>query len=234
MDVPSQIKSALQASSFPPPSQNLLSSLSPSIPLPSLLATAKSRILSSDLTSSPLINPSLPTLPAGIDSPAAKEVVLGRDTHVQVVDIENLSVSRWEQVEELEAIERGERTRGREVIQVTGEENENVGTQSQPATQAQPTQAGKNAIHRLTLQDRAGNKVYAIELRRIDKIGIGKTMMGEKILLKRGTVVARGTVLLTADKCVFLGGKIDAWQRTWVEGRLARLKAEVGQDRPTQ
>jgi RecQ-mediated genome instability protein 1 len=27
-----------------------------------------------------------------------------------------------------------------------------------------------------------------------------------------------------------LGGKIEAWQKTWVDGRLARLKEEIRQN----
>jgi RecQ-mediated genome instability protein 1 len=64
------------------------------------------------------------------------------------------------------------------------------------------------------------------------RIEVGKTFMGEKILLKAGTVVARGAVLLAPDTCVFLGGKIDAWHTAWAEGRLAMLKEKVGADRP--
>lgn len=146
----------------------------------------------------------------------------------------------WEQVEELEAVERGERTRGREVVRVTAEDDDgiagaNEGSQTQTTTQrraAATATAGKNATHRLTLQDRNGKRVFALEMRRMDRIGIGKTCMGEKLLLKAGTAVARGTVLLTPDSCVFLGGKIEAWQKAWMEGRLARLREAVGSDRP--
>jgi RecQ-mediated genome instability protein 1 len=79
------------------------------------------------------------------------------------------------------------------------------------------------------LQDCKGTKVFALELRRHDGIGVGKTQIGEKILLKAGTVVARGMILLEPDKCLLLGGKIEAWQKTWVDGRLARLKEEIQQ-----
>lgn len=155
---------------------------------------------------------------------------------MQVVDVENLSLSVWEQVEELEAVERGERTRGREVVRVTAEDDdENEGSQTQTGTQrraAATATAGRNTTHRLVLQDRNGKRVFALEMRRMDRIGIGKTCMGEKVLLKAGTVVARGTVLLTPETCVFLGGKIEAWQKSWMEGRLTRLKESVTSDRP--
>lgn len=180
----------------------------------------------------------MPVFPPNIDSATVQESTISQNTHVQVLDIENLSLSRWEQVEELEAIERGERTRGRQVIRVTDEENGEADGSSSSAGQTQASRAGAaalggaNAVHRLVLQDGRGKKVFAVELKRISGIGIGKTHIGEKILLRAGAVVARGTVLLTPENCTLLGGKIEAWHEAWMEGRLARLRESVGADRP--
>ncbi|KAL7951278.1 hypothetical protein V8C42DRAFT_303609 [Trichoderma barbatum] len=248
MDLVPQLRRAILAQSLPPPSQVLLTTLtsrSPPPPIPSLVATAKARLLASDLTNTTgaVVDPSIPVFPPNIDSATVQESSLAQNTHVQVLDIENLSSSRWEQVEELEAIERGERTRGRQVIRVTDEENNEADTSSSSAGQIQASRAGTaatttpsswgaNAVHRLVLQDGRGKRVFAVELRRISGIGIGKTHIGEKILLKAGAVVARGTVLLTPETCTLLGGKIDAWHEAWIEGRLARLKESVGADRP--
>ncbi|KAL7932497.1 hypothetical protein V8C35DRAFT_307252 [Trichoderma chlorosporum] len=248
MDLIPQLRRAILAQSLPPPSQTLLTTLtsrSPPPPIPSLLATAKARLLASDLTntSGSIVDPSMPALPPNVDSAAVQESALPHSTHVQVLDIENLSLSRWEQVEELEAIERGERTRGRQVIRVADEESGEADgsssfssaagqTQASRAAGAGPASVGANAVHRLVLQDGRGKKVFAVELRRVSGIGIGKTHIGEKILLRAGAVVARGTVLLTPETCTLLGGKIDAWHDAWVEGRLARLKESVGADRP--
>lgn len=176
----------------------------------------------------------LAPLPSNADSANTKEIKLQNDVHLQVVDVENLSLSRWEQVEELEAIERGERTRGREVIRVTADEDAatqgpGAGATTQNTNGAAPT-AGKNAVHRLTLQDHKRSRVYAVELKRIDAVGVAKTSIGCKILLRAGSVVARGTVLLTPENCVVLGGKIDVWHEDWTKGRLARLKEAAGGD----
>lgn len=205
------------------------------------------------------------------------ERVLSSDIHVQVLDIENLSRSRWEQVEELEALERGEGTRGREIIRLPngaaagdaddedaldlgeGESQapnggqassrvnsgargaaEGVGTSAPTAgagagnanSGTASAAAGRNATHRLVLQDCKGQSVYAMELKRIDQIGVGVTAIGEKFMLRSGTVVARGTVLLEPGNCVVLGGRIEAWQKPWVEGRLKRLREAVGEERP--
>ncbi|PNP56533.1 hypothetical protein THARTR1_03229 [Trichoderma harzianum] len=240
MDLIPQLRRAILAQSLPPPSQTLLTTLtsrSPPPPIPSLLATAKARLLASDLTntSGTVVDSSMPVFPPNVDSATVQESTIPQNTHVQVLDIENLSLSRWEQVEELEAIERGERTRGRQVIRVTDEENgEADGSSSAGQTQASraaggtAASGGANAVHRLVLQDGRGKKVFAVELKRISGIGIGKTHIGEKILLRAGAVVARGTVLLTPETCTLLGGKIDAWHEAWMEGRLARLRESVG------
>ena len=153
---------------------------------------------------------------------------------MQVLDIENISISRWEQIEELEAIERGERTRGREIIRVTDqdEQGDDDGGPRRNFGDGGGGGGGKNATHKLVLQDFKGNSIFAMEMKRIDKIGVGKMLIGEKMVLKAGTVVARGVVLLTPENVVMLGGKIDAWHKSWVESRLARLKESVGGDRP--
>ncbi|KPM40880.1 hypothetical protein AK830_g5652 [Neonectria ditissima] len=246
MDLTGQLRAAILAQSLPAPSTAFLSSLttarSPPPPLPSLLATAKARLLAADLCASSGLLLNAAALPGFPDAVAAvRETRLQRPVHVQVLDVENLALSRWEQVEELEAVERGETTRGREVVRVTADDDSNNAetTQSTQRTTATTTAtttaagvrpAGKNATHRLVLQDAKGAKLYAVELRRIDGIGIGKTQVGEKMLLKAGTIIARGTLLLEPDKCVLLGGKVEAWQKVWLDGRLTRLREAVRQE----
>ncbi|KAK7398569.1 hypothetical protein QQX98_012047 [Neonectria punicea] len=239
MDITGQLRAAILAQSLPAPSTAFLSSLttarSPPPPLPSLLATAKARLLATDLTSSSLLDgAALPSFPPAADTANNRETRLQRPVHVQVLDVENLTLSRWEQVEELEAVERGETTRGREVVRVTADDDDNSeGESTQRTTTTTATTsagvrpAGKNATHRLVLQDAKGAKLYALELRRIDGIGVARTQVGEKMLLKAGTVVARGTLLLEPDKCVLLGGKVETWQKVWLDERLARLHEAV-------
>jgi RecQ-mediated genome instability protein 1 len=93
------------------------------------------------------------------------------------------------------------------------------------------TSNSKNSTHKLLVQDSKGQTAQAIELRRVDRLAVGKTFIGEKMLLRAGTVVARGVVLLDPAQCVVLGGKVDAWHRAWVDGRLARLREAVGAER---
>ncbi|OHF01217.1 RecQ mediated genome instability protein Rmi1 [Colletotrichum orchidophilum] len=236
MDYTTKIRSALQTQSFPTPSIPWTTSLTsrvPTPPLPSLIATAKARLLASDLTTPGLLDQSAT---ASLPAPTLElpESVLQKDVPCQVLDVENLSLSRWEQVEELEAVARGEQTTGRRVVRLAAAEEpeyDNIDEGGAVGASRAPQQQRRNATHRLVLQDSKGNKIYAMELKRIDKIGIGSTYIGEKVMLKKGTVIARGTVLLEPEKCVMLGGKVDAWQKAWVEGRMARLKEAVEAER---
>lgn len=233
MNLAAQINTQLQSLNLPPPSrpwlQALVSARHPPPALPSLVMTAKTRLLASDLTTPGLLDPdSVPSisLPSGTTDPAVKETRLSHHVYVQVTDIEDLARSRWEQVEELEAIERGEQTRGREVIRlptndadaeeardaiVDGPGPRATGPRGGPAQSGPATAASNNkATHRLVLQDCKAQTVYGLELTRIPKIAVGTLNIGEKILLKKGSVVARGAVLLEPSTCLLLGGKIDA------------------------
>lgn len=255
MSLAVQIRNHLQTQNLPPPSQpwlqSLVSARDPPPPLKSLIMTAKTRLLASDLTSPGLLDPEAarrlcfsPPSPASapvgagavgiVGSPDVREARLPRDVYVQVLDVEDISRSRWEQVEGLEAVDRGELTRGREVVRlpvgggggVEGEEQE----PPQGAAAGGGGGASRNATHRLVLQDCQGQKVFAVELTRVPRIAIGMLNIGEKILLRKGTVVARGTILLEPSTCHILGGKVEAWQKAWLEGRLARLRGAVGAD----
>ncbi|KAK3347366.1 hypothetical protein B0H65DRAFT_521326 [Neurospora tetraspora] len=275
-----QLTTDFPTTSLPIPSLSWLTTLIPSNisrtpPLPSLLATARSRLLSSDLCTPGLLDANwVPShcfpgsltgqsLPGAVGYVNSQEQILDRDVVVQVLDVENLNRSKWEVVEELEAIERGEQTRGREVIRLPtsnntdgdGEgEGEGIdmgdgGTQTQTAAFAQNSTAQqqaaqqaarerKNATHKLTLQDSSGQRLYALELKRVEEISvpqsvngkmIGGTPIGCKLVLKRGTKVARGVVLLEPSMVKVLGGKVESWGRVWERGRLERLRGEVSQ-----
>lgn len=239
MSTATQLLAHLQMYNLPPPSQTWLQTIiatrNPPPPLPSLLMTAKTRLLASDLTTPGLLDATkIPTISFadGITAPTVKETRLSSDVYAQVVDVENLSRSRWNQVEELEAVERGEQTRGREVVRLlvdAGPEGDDpqAGTR-QTTTAAASSVAARNATHRLLLQDCKGQRVYALELVCMPEISIGSLHMGAKILLKKGTVVARGMILLEPQNCQMLGGKVEAWQKAWLDGRLARLKEAAG------
>jgi RecQ-mediated genome instability protein 1 len=209
--------------------------------MPAITATVKARLMAADIASSSVFDTTATSFPANITNPQTKEVRLQGDVLVQVLDIENLSRSKWEQVEELEAVARGEQTRGREIIRLpTGDQQDEESGTGMEATQPLPSgrpsggqasaAAPRNSTHRVVLQDHKGTIVYGLELVRIEKIGIGTMNIGEKILLKKGAVVARGVVLLEPSTCAILGGKIEAWQKAWKDGQLVRLKESIASE----
>lgn len=81
---------------------------------------------------------------------------------------------------------------------------------------------------KLTLVDIKGTQISAMEFQMIPKLdmppGIG---IGCKILLKQGSKIARGMVLLEVNKVVVLGGKVEAMDKEWREGLEGRLKASI-------
>ena len=225
----------------------MLPNRKPMPPLAALVATARARLMAADIANASVLDPAAAAaLPANLSNPEVRELRLGRDVLVQVLDIDNLTKSKWEQVEELEAIARGEQTRGREIIRLpaAGEDDGNdndeasyssaatqslvaagAAARSAPGTNA--TAAPKNSTHRLVLQDCKGQKVYGLELKRMERIGVATMNIGEKMLLRKGAIVARGVVLLDPATCTIMGGRVEAWQKAWLDGRLARLKESI-------
>jgi RecQ-mediated genome instability protein 1 len=131
--------------------------------------------------------------------------------------VEDMSKSRWEQIEAIEALERGEGTKGREIIRVAAPvEGDDVGGN---------VQRGGGGPHKLLLQDATGRRAYGIELKALEGVGVGMSI-GCKLVL-RDAVVARGVVLLEPGSTVVLGGKIEAMHKAWREGRKAALKKAI-------
>lgn len=146
---------------------------------------------------------------------------------VQLLGIEDMGKSRWEQIEAIEALERGEGMKGREIIRV-------------PAATATTTEGGNDddddgsgavggkgggGPHKLSLQDARGTGVYGIELKDIKWVGLGMSI-GCKMVLKN-VLVARGVLLMEPANTTILGGKIEALHRAWKKNRKAELKAAI-------
>lgn len=186
------------------------------VPLQAQKQTALFRILASDFRQSLQRRPGS-VFPANLADPNIKERKLSGPIPVQLLDIDDIGKSRWSQVEEIEAAEKGETTKGREIIRVLpNDEGSNVQDE-------QPKSAGP---HRLTLQDAEGSTLYGIELHDIPGIDLSLNI-GAKMVLQNITV-ARGVALLDPSCVQVLGGKIEALHKTWKEERKQRLKTLAG------
>lgn len=128
---------------------------------------------------------------------------------MQVLDIEDIGRSRWSQVEAIEQEERGETTKGKEIIRITASEE----------GEAEDKSAGP---FKLLLQDAQGTRVYGFELFSVDRINFNLNI-GAKLVL-RDVTVARSTILLEPKSVTVLGGKIEEMHKRWKEGRKEALK----------
>ena len=196
-----------------------------STPLPALQKTVLFRLLASDFTTS-LQHGTVSVLPSDSTNVDVKERKLRATIPVQVLDIEDVGRSRWSQVDLLDQQERGEMTKGREIIRLAPE-TENDGDPMTTRDQQQQTMKSSGP-HKILLQDAQGTRIYGFELSSVDGIGL-QTAIGAKLLLK-DAVIARGVVLLEPRCVEILGGKVESWDQQWRKGRREVLaeKARAG------
>ncbi|KAJ4363761.1 hypothetical protein N0V95_000955 [Ascochyta clinopodiicola] len=192
--------------------QSFLSTTRPNTAIAALKQTCLFRLLATDITTS-LNQPAASLLPDDVLRGAVQSRPLTGPIVCQVLDIEDIGQSRWSQVEAIEARERGETTKGREIIRVIEPENDDSGQAAAPAQSKGP--------FKLLLQDAKGTQIYALDLRGID--GLNTNMnMGVKLVL-RNVDVRRAVVMLEPSNVQILGGKLEALDKAWKEGRKDRL-----------
>ncbi|KAJ9652697.1 hypothetical protein H2198_008064 [Neophaeococcomyces mojaviensis] len=234
------------------------------VPLASLASTAHFRLLSSDFTVS-LLARGPQVFPINVSDVQTKDTKLSNNIPVQVLEIQDISISKWSQIEAIERVERGEEIRGREVIRnVPGinddddvsanndQASANAGRSSSRSTGQSTSivtgssKKGTTGPHKLLLQDAAGTKAWAFEMSRIEKITIVNLnpplpgarevanqpqpegmQIGCKFLLKTGTNVRRGLIMLAPESVAVMGGRVEAWDKKWREQRKARLTQEL-------
>ncbi|KAF9892938.1 hypothetical protein FE257_000530 [Aspergillus nanangensis] len=187
---------------------NVVPSTARNAPVSALTQTALFRILASDFRESLSTSTASSLLPVDIFDPTVQERRLQGTIPVQVLDIEDIGSSLWSQVEAIERVERGETIRGREIIRTVSVE-ENSGQETDTTSRSTTAGAGENGStgsqgpHRLILQDAAGTRAVAIELKQVNGIAVGKLPIGAKILLQsvavalvengeKGTIVVKG------------------------------------------
>jgi RecQ-mediated genome instability protein 1 len=194
--------------------ESFLSTTRPNTPLPALKQTSLFRLLATDITTS-LSQPSNSVFPSDVLNGTIKSRIVPGPILCQVLDIEDIGHSRWSQVEAIEANERGETTKGRQIVRVVEQESEATAEAAAPVQSKGP--------FKLLLQDAKALKIYAMDLRGIDGLNTSMTM-GVKLVL-RDVDVRRGVIMLEPGNVQVLGGKLEALDKAWKEGRKERLKA---------
>lgn len=192
--------------------QSFLSTTRPNTPLPAIKQTAGFRLLATDITSS-LQPPANSVFPQDIPRGTVQSRIVPGPVVCQVLDVEDVGNSRWSQVEAIESKERGETTKGREVVRVVEQENDDPSAAVAPIHSKGP--------FKLLLQDAKGLKIYAFDIRGIDGLNTN-TAMGTKLVL-RNVDVRRGVIMLEPGNVQILGGKLEALDKAWKEGRKERL-----------
>ena len=85
--------------------------------------------------------------------------------------------------------------------------------------------------HKLLLQDIHGKRVFGIELKKVEGLGLGMSLGCKAVL--RNITVARGVILLEPRSMALLGGRINTLHQAWKENRKAELKVAIeARERP--
>lgn len=238
-------------------------------PLPALTSTAHFRLIQTDFTTT-LSAERQQLFHKDIADVNRKDIAVQHDTLVQILNIQDISTSKYHQIEAIERIEQGEEVRGREIVRrVPGamdddEDDSNASNPYSGSTAVSTTtvrasahtqssnapRKGSTGPHKLLLQDVAGSKCWAFELSRIERItimtqdppttgvngasGIPRPVegmqIGCKMMLKRGTQIKRGLIMLTQSDVNVIGGKVELWDQKWRETRKARLQEELNKE----
>lgn len=163
-----------------------------------------------------------------------------RDTLFQIVFLENVSHSIQDQYDELMSsydvegvgADRLKYTRQRVVRQINVEGDEQGNPQEQEVKQGN-TINNSNATFKLTLQDTSGNVAYGIELGKLSFLS-GKNFssgfpiqLGTKLLVKAGTKLFKGVLLLNQDNVEFLGGLVPEWNQDLQQKHMTYLKKRI-------
>lgn len=192
---------------------SFLANQRPTTPLPALIQTALFRLLASDITTTLNFHPNT-VFPADIHAAHLRERRLSGPIIVQVLAVEDISLSRWEQIEALEALEKGEGTRGREVVRAVA-----------PEEGAEDSISKGRGPHKLLLQDSQGERVFGIELKNVEGVALGMSIGCKAVL--RNITIARGVILLGPWNMTLLGGRINILHQAWKENRKAELKEAI-------
>lgn len=204
----------------------------PAPPLPSLTQTALFRLLASNLTNSLSQSNPNSTFSANINDANTKELRLSGDVPVQLLSVEDIGSSKWSQIEAIERVERGEEVRGREIVRTVDVDSSDA---RGGAAGAVSTMAKANrGPHKYVLQDAKGTKVMAWEMEKIEQMALGdkECVIGMKLVLKKGSLVRRGMIMLERAQVNVLGGRVEAWDEAWKGETKKRLMDAVSRNGP--
>ncbi|RPA84330.1 hypothetical protein BJ508DRAFT_206240 [Ascobolus immersus RN42] len=196
----------------------------PPSPKPAQLKTLLFRLLSQPISTT--LQPASNTcFPATIHDPTSigKSQILAGPIACQVIAIEDIGSSKFDQLERLEMKARGEAKRGNQVIQITAEGDDVVALKPWE-------QAARAGPHKLLLEDAVGRRVWAFENGPVDGVGL-EMNLGCKMVLQT-VLVLRGVVMIDSGCARVLGGKVEELNKAWEgDGKRAWLQRMIDEEK---
>lgn len=144
---------------------------------------------------------------------------------LQIVSVQDIGLSRIQQLERLTEFESGEYEDSKRIQRYAGDEgDEGEGHREEMSLDAP---VGKGMC-KLVVEDAQGLSAYAVEDQPVTGVRVG-IALGAKMRV-RDVQVLRGMLFLTPASVELLGGQIDAWN----VDRLKRLRQEIASGLPKE
>lgn len=148
-----------------------------------------------------------------------KHCLVSRELLFQILMVEDISKSKLSQIEDIttrlnpkyQRIDRLSSGKEKVVINQVNVETEETNIEAS-------SQSSKKTVYRLTLQDKSGAILYALNTTNLPWLSV--CMLGSKLIINKGTQFIRGVFLLNDANCIFLGGV----NQTWNENRELKLQ----------
>lgn len=157
---------------------------------------------------------SVPFDPVQYDS--LVRVPLPRDTLFQILEISDTTKSYLQELEVLKELQ----------------DEQNINTDKLQKSKAkivkpQDTKQDVKSLYKLLLQDTHRNLCYGIEFEKLNFLNNDKVLpipLGSKIIIKKGTTILRGCLLISNSNCIFLGGSILELNQNYAQRRISTLE----------
>lgn len=159
-----------------------------------------------------------------------KSLVIRGPVLVQVVDLEDVSLSRMARLDGMDTSDEANSDRVSASRRSGGPARRRVNYNVDDDEDGRSAPAGpaggltRKKLHKLVVEDTAGTRVFSIEYASVP--GLGDVQLGAKLLLT-SVPARRGVLLLDATNTTVLGGGIPAWNEDREENTAEHLRQQL-------